>query len=69
MKTAQSQRACEMMIAPSLSGKNLYASPQTSPATMAAMMSMKLNLDRWTRLYTRVVTMKPVLGFQKSGSE
>ena len=37
MKTAQSQRACEMMIAPSLSGKNLYASPQTSPATRCSL--------------------------------
>ena len=50
MNTAQSQRACEMIIAPSLSGKKRYASPQMKPATAAAMISMKLNLDIWTRL-------------------
>ena len=50
INTAQSQRACEMMMAPSLSGKNLYARPHIRPATAAAMMSMKLNFARCTRL-------------------
>ena len=45
MNTAQSQRACEMMMALSLSGKKRYASPQMKPATMAAIISMKLNLE------------------------
>ena len=63
MNTAQSQRAWEMIMAPSLSGKNLYARPQTKPATAAAIISMKLNFDTCTRLYTYVVTMKPISGF------
>ena len=50
INTAQSQSAWEMMMAPSLSGKNLYASPHTAPAIMAAMMSMKLNFEICTRL-------------------
>ena len=50
MKTAQSQRAWEMMMAPRRSGKKRYARPQMKPATAAAMMSMKLNFDTCTRL-------------------
>ena len=45
MKTAQSHRAWESIMAPSLSGKNRYARPQMNPATRAAIISMKLNLD------------------------
>ena len=63
MKTAQSQMAWEMTMAPNFSGKNLYASPHTKPATKAAMMSMKLNLERCTIPYTKVVTTKPRSGF------
>lgn len=65
MNTAQSQSAWDRIMAPSLSGKNLYMSPHTNPATSAAIISMKLNLARCTRPYTRVVTIKPVVGFQR----
>ena len=63
MKTAQSHRAWERRMAPNLSGKKRYARPQMKPATAADMMSMKFILGRWTRLYTSVVTMKPIFGF------
>ena len=66
IKTAQSHSAWDMIIAPNLSGKNLYARPQTMPATMAAMISMKLNFEICTRLYTRVVTMNPTVGVQRA---
>ena len=49
-----------------LSGKNLYASPHTMPATIAAMMSMKLNLEICTRLYTKVVTTNPTVGVHRA---
>ena len=62
MNTAQSQRACEIMIAPSLSGKKRYARPQIKPATAAAIISMKLNFEIWTRLYINVVSMNPMVG-------
>ena len=66
IKTAQSHNAWDMMMAPNLSGKNLYASPHTMPATIAAMMSMKLNLEICTRLYTNVVTINPTVGVHRA---
>ena len=54
------------MIAPNLSGKNLYARPHTTPATIAAMISMKLNFEICTRLYTKVVTMNPRVGVHRA---
>ena len=66
IKTAQSHNAWDMMMAPNLSGKNLYASPHTMPATIAAMMSMKLNLEICTRLYTKVVTINPTVGVHRA---
>ena len=50
INTAQSQRACEIRIAPNFSGKKRYARPQIKPATAAAIISMKLNFDTCTRL-------------------
>jgi hypothetical protein len=62
INTAQSQRACEIIIAPNFSGKKRYARPHTKPATAAAMISMKLNFDICTMLYIKVVTTKAISG-------
>ena len=66
MNTAQSQSACEMMIAPIFSGNKRYARPHMNPAVRAAIISMKLNFEICTRAYTSVVTTNPISGFQRA---